>query len=67
MSRSSMVLWGLEQALVTKTAQDAVEAIYEATPSLLAFVEERREVNEVLTKLCDLLCLNADFLEEKEE
>ena len=67
MSRSSMVLWGLEQALVTKTAQDAVEAVYEAAPSLLAFVEERHEVNEVLTKLCDLLCLDADFLEESEK
>ena len=67
MSRSSMTLWGLEQALVTKTAQDAVEAVHEAAPSLLAFIEERHEVNEVLTKLCDLLCLDADFLGENEE
>ena len=67
MSRSSMVRWGLEQALVTKTAQDAIEVLHATAPSLLAFVEERHEVNEVLTKLCDLLCLDADFLGENEE
>jgi hypothetical protein len=62
-----MTLWGLEQALVTKTAQDAVETVHESAPSLLAYIEERHEVNEVLTKLCELLGLNADFLEESEE
>ena len=67
MSRSSMMLWGLEQALVTKTAQDAVEAVYEAAPSLLAYIEERGEVNEALVKICDLLCLDVDFLGESPE
>jgi hypothetical protein len=61
-----MTHWGLEQALVTKTAQDAIEAVNEAAPSLLAYIDERHEVNEVLTRLCELLGLNADFLENEE-
>jgi hypothetical protein len=63
----SMTLWALEQALVTNTAQDAVEAVYKAAPSLVTYADERHEVNEALTKLCELLCLEDDFLEESEE
>ena len=63
----SMTLWALEQALVTNTAQDAVEAVFKAAPSLVTYADERHEVNEVLAKLCELLCLEDDFLEENEE
>lgn len=66
MSKSHAMLWGLETALVTKTAQDAIEAVHEATPRLIGLIEERGEVIEALTTICELLGLNADFLEEDE-
>ena len=66
--RRSSWRWGLETALVTKTAQDAVEAVHESTPLLIGLIEERGEVQEALATICELLGLNADFLEgEKNE
>jgi hypothetical protein len=62
-----MTHWGLEMALTTKTAQDAVEEVYEAAPRLLAFPGERDEINEALATICELMGLSTDFLEESEE
>jgi hypothetical protein len=63
----SMTPWALEQALVTIAAQDAVEEVFKAAPSLVTYADELHEVKETLTKLCELLCLEEDFLEESEE
>ena len=66
MSRQRAMLWGLETALVTKTTQDAIEAVHEATPRLIGMIEERGEVIDALTTICELLGLDAGFLEGDE-
>ena len=67
MSKSSMMRWGLEMALTTKTAQDAVEEVYQLAPRLLASPGERAEINEALGTICELMGLSTKFLEESEE
>lgn len=59
-------LWSLERGLTTKSAQDAVEALFKAAPSLVTYADECHEVHTALAKICELLCLEDDFMSVEE-
>ena len=64
----NMTLWALQMGLANKTCQDAVEALGSAVVKnkLLEGVE-LQEFTTLLHEVCDLLCLDDDFIFEENE
>jgi hypothetical protein len=64
----NMTLWSLQMGLATKTCQDAVDVLNSSVVEneLLEGVE-LQEFTTLLHKVCDLLCLDDDFIFEENE